>query len=122
MVANAPTGAPVALSLEQQAVAHQLARRRVYLFTMFFFLVGTLAAVSQDSGLIRQTVDLVTGAALLAAFAVIAVGWRRQSPASLRRQHNILFGLTVLIALLLPFNLDLGRALFTAMLVLNRVL
>jgi hypothetical protein len=121
-VARQPAGAQVALSPEQRAVAHQLARRRVYLFTMFFFLVGTLAAVSQDSGLIRQTVDLVTGAALVAAFAVIGVGWRRQSPASLRRQHNILFGLTVLIALLLPFNLDVGRVLFTAMLVLNRIL
>lgn len=112
----------VGLDSDQRAVALGLARRRVYLFTMFFFLVGTLAAVGKDTQLLPQLVDFVTGAILLAGFVVIGVGWRRQTPAALRRQHNILMILTIALVFLLPLNPDLGRALFTAMLLLNRLL
>lgn len=112
--------AAITFNADQRRLVKQLARRRMFLF--FFGLIGLSAVVPPYPGSARTLAALlIVLAASVAAIVVIAVGWRRQSPGSLRIQHNILFALSIVLVALLPLNPDWGRVLFTAMLVINRL-
>lgn len=119
---------PEPLTAEQESVARWIARRRVYIFVMFFFLAGADAGVQQDPAAAKPF-DWAYVALLIAGFGVILIGWRRRKRADVDLQQNLLLAMTVCVVLvtlplaaLFPLHTAGGALLFSAMLVLNRVL
>jgi hypothetical protein len=119
--------APEPLTAPQEAVAQWLARRRVYIFVMFFFLAGAVAGVQQDpAGAVPF--DWAYIALLVAGFGVILIGWRRREPGAAALQQNLLLAMTLMLLLasvpllvLFPLHTAGGALLFSAMLLLNRL-
>src|SRR5216683_6935089 len=93
MKTNTPTDVP-----EEKSIARELAKRRAFivLFIVLIEIIGAFIGLEGDM-LAHSLDDYAILAISIVALLVIGAMWKKQSLAGLRKQHNVLLALLIVV-------------------------